>query len=85
MPGIINPKGMKSQPRLHASIKKDRIKPSDYLHFEHRFSCEDCSHFASDKNLCTIGYDTSHHLKSVQMHQYKLAGNVALCRFLEID
>ena len=85
MPGIVNPKGQKSQPRLHASIKKDRVNPTDYLKYDMRFSCEDCSHFDADKTSCTIGYNTSHHLKQVQTHQYLLSGNMALCRFLEID
>lgn len=84
--GILNPKSKeKSKPRLRASIKKDKIHPGDYLKYETRFSCEDCSHFDYSKTLCTIGYETSHHLKEVQEHQYLLAGNIAFCRFLEID
>ena len=84
--GIVNPKGPgKSKPRLHASIKKDVVNPSDYLRYDTRFSCEDCSHFDNEKVLCTIGYDPQHHIKSAQTHQYLLAGNVAFCRFLEID
>lgn len=74
-----------SPPRLHASIKKDIVAPADYLRFDSRFSCEDCSHFDSEKVFCTIGYDPKHHLKAVQTHQYELAGNMAFCRFLEID
>lgn len=86
MAGIVNPKGKgKSQPRLRPSIKKDRVNPHDYLHYETRFSCEDCSHFDADKIECTIGYDPSHHLKAEQTHQFNLAGNMAFCRFLEID
>ncbi len=85
-PGIVNPKGPgKSKPRLHASIKKDAVNPSDYLNYDTRFSCEDCSHFDSEKVLCTIGYNPIHHLKATQTRQYELAGNMAFCRFLEID
>lgn len=85
MPGIVNPKGKKSQPRLHASIKKDSVHPSDYLKYDFRFACEDCSHFDGDKIVCTIGYNPANHLKEVQTHQYQLSGNMAFCRFLEID
>jgi hypothetical protein len=86
MPGIYNPKSkQKSQPRLHASIKKDKINPRDYNNLELRFSCEDCSHFDCTKIICTIGYNPQHHIKSQQIKQYDLAGNMALCRFLEID
>jgi hypothetical protein len=84
--GIFNPKSKeKSKPRLRPSIKKDKIHPGDYLKFDTRFSCEDCSHFNSAQSICTIGYETSHHLKAQQEHQYLLAGNMAFCRFLEID
>lgn len=86
MAGIVNPKGPgKSKPRLHASIKKDVVHPADFLKYETRFSCEDCSHFDGEKVLCTIGYNPQHHLKATQNHQYLLAGNMAFCRFLEID
>lgn len=86
MAGIVNPKGKnKSQPRLTPSIKKDVVNPHDFMKYDTRFSCEDCSHFDGDKILCTIGYNPQHHLKAVQNHQYELAGNMAFCRFLEID
>ena len=85
-PGIYNPKSKeKSKPRLHASIRKDTVHPADYLKYDTRFSCEDCSHFDSEKVVCTIGYNPTHHLKAEQEHQYELAGNMAFCRFLEID
>lgn len=86
MAGIVNPKGKgKSQPRLRAAIKKDVVNPGDFLRYDFRFACEDCSHFDADKTICTIGYDPSHHLKAEQTHQYHLAGDMAFCRFLEID
>lgn len=86
MAGIINPKTKgKSQPRLHASIKKDKVDPRDYLAYDTRFSCEDCSHFDPAQTICTIGYNPAHHLKAEQTRQYLLAGNMAFCRFLEID
>lgn len=86
MVGIVNPKSKnQSPPRLRAAIKKDMVRPGDYMQYDTRFSCEDCSHFDSDNTLCTIGYNPQHHLKAVQEHQYLLAGNMAFCRFLEID
>ncbi|MEN0057347.1 MAG: hypothetical protein AAGB31_00825 [Bdellovibrio sp.] len=86
MAGIVNPKGPgKSQPRLRPSIKKDAIHPHDYLAYETRFSCEDCSHFDGQKTICTLGYNPAHHLKSEQTRQYLLSGTMAFCRFLEID
>ncbi|QDK38854.1 hypothetical protein [Bdellovibrio sp. NC01] len=84
--GIVNPKSKgKSQPRLRPSIHKDRINPQDYMKYDTRFSCEDCSHFDSDKVVCTIGLVPEHHTKAAQTHQYELAGNMAFCRFIEID
>ena len=71
-PGIVNPKSKeKSQPRLHASIRKESIHPVDYLKYDTRFSCEDCSHFDSEKVVCTIGYNPIYHLKATQIHQYE--------------
>ncbi len=84
--GIVNPKSKgKSQPRLHASMRKDTVKASDYLKYDMRSSCEDCSHFNSEKVVCTIGYNPTLHLKAEQTHQYFLSGNMAFCRFIEID
>lgn len=86
MAGITNPKSkQKSAPRIHPSIKKERVNPADYMQYDTRFSCEDCSHFDGEKILCTLGYNPQHHLKAVQTAQYVLSGNMAFCRFLEID
>ncbi len=80
---------MKTPKRLTPSIKKDYVHPSDYLNFDHRWSCEDCSHFKRKDELsgeaCTIGYIISHHLKAQQIHDYELSGKMAFCRFHEID
>ncbi|MNS91607.1 hypothetical protein D3C72_1257040 [compost metagenome] len=86
MSGILNPKSkQKSAPRLHPSIKKEAVNPSDFMKYDTRFSCEDCSHFDSDKIVCTIGYNPQHHLKAEQTKQYELSGTMAFCRFIEID
>jgi hypothetical protein len=79
-----NPK--KFQPkRLHPSIKKERMNPSDYLNYDFRFACEECSHFDTSEERCTLGYQSSHHRKAQQAHDFELSGRMALCRFHEID
>lgn len=84
-PQKTTPKKPKTAPRLHASIKKDRLHPADFLKYNLRVSCEDCSHFDSDKIQCTLGYNAANHLKAEQTHQYFLSGSMAFCRFHEID
>lgn len=71
--------------RLNRSIKTDAIDASDYMKFETRFACEDCAHFDSAGELCTIGYQPAPHRRAEQERTYNLSGRVALCRFLEID
>ncbi len=79
------PNGKFQLKRIRASIKKDRVSPSDFLRYDFRSSCEDCSHFNSLKILCTLGYNTSPHLKAQQLYDYEVSGKIAQCRFLEID
>lgn len=71
--------------RLRPSIKFDPMTAKDYLKYDFRFACEDCSHFSSDSKLCTIGYHTKWHLKDFQKKSFELGGKMALCRFIEID
>lgn len=71
--------------RLNTSIKFDGIHPADYLKFDLRLSCEDCTHFNHEAESCTLGYVTQWHRKAFQEHSYELTGKVALCRFQEID
>jgi hypothetical protein len=76
----------KFQPkRIRPSIKKDGINPRDYLKYDFRTSCEDCSHFYSQRGLCTLGYNTVPHRKAQQQKDYELSGMIAQCRFIEID
>lgn len=78
--------GAKFHPkRIRPSIKKDAINPRDYLHYDFRTSCEDCSHFDSKNESCTLGYNTTPHRKAQQQHDYNLTGMIAQCRFIEID
>ena len=71
--------------RIYASIKKDVVNPSDYLHYDIRSACEECSHFNAVQIQCTLGYNVSPHLKSQQTHDMELSGRMAQCRFHEID
>lgn len=76
----------KFQPkRIRPSIKKDAVAPGDYLKYDFRASCEDCSHFNSQAAICTLGYNTAPHRKTQQQHDYETTGMIAQCRFLEID
>lgn len=72
-------------PRIRASIKLDTVNPSDYLKYDFRSSCEDCSHFDAPQLQCTLGYPAELHLRSAQLQTYLLSGKMALCRFHEID
>lgn len=76
---------MSTPKRVTQSIKKDKVSASDYLNYDHRWSCEDCTHFNSSGESCTLGYVTSHHLKRQQTKDFELSGRMAFCRFHEID
>jgi len=67
------------------SIKKDVIHPEDFLNMKLMYSCEDCSHFASEEQECSIGFWSRNHLRKSQLKNYNLSGQMALCRFMEID
>lgn len=67
------------------SVIFDKIHPADYLGLDIIYACEQCSHFDSEGQRCTIGYEASLHLKAVQDKMYELSGRVAFCRFCEID
>jgi hypothetical protein len=71
------------KPRV--SIRRDPMNPSDYLNYQFRFSCEDCTHFKASDATCTLGYWPQWHRKAFQTEEYERTGKMALCRFLEID
>lgn len=75
----------KTPKRIGSSIKKEFVHPRDYNAYSLPFSCEDCSHFASENENCTLGLPTEAHLKRNQIHSYDLSGKIAFCRFQEID
>lgn len=71
--------------RLRTSIRFDAVNPSDYMKYDFRFACEDCTHFNVENENCTLGYNSFWHRKDFQKKSYELSGKMALCRFLEID
>lgn len=75
----------KTVKRIKPSMKRESILASDYNHFNLPFSCEDCSHFDSENIICTFGLNPIPHLRSTQKHTYEVSGQMALCRFQEID
>lgn len=75
----------KTPKRLTPSMKKEAILASDYLRYNLPFSCDECSHFKSSDETCTLGLPTEPHLKRNQEKSYFLSGKMALCRFQEID
>lgn len=84
MPGPSNhaPKA-RTPRRLRTSIRFDTVNPTDYLKYDFRTACEDCTHF--DGKGCSQGYESKWHRRDFQTKSYELSGKVALCRFLEID
>lgn len=66
-------------------MKKDVIHPRDYNSYKLPYACEDCSYFSSENATCTLGFNTTPHLKKNQIQSYELSGKMALCRFIEID
>ena len=75
----------KTAKRIRPSIKKESILASDYNRFTLPFSCEECSHFSNEKTLCTLGLYSFPHLENTQRKSFELSGQMALCRFQEID
>jgi len=79
-----NPKA-KTPKRLRQSIRFDAIHPADYLKYDLKTACEDCTHFCQENKECTLGYNSHWHRKEFQKYSFELSGKVALCRFMEID
>lgn len=71
--------------RIRASIKKDVVNAHDFLNYDIRSACEDCSHFSALQTRCTLGFNVAPHLKAQQLHDMELSGRMAQCRFHEID
>lgn len=75
----------KTPRRLRKSLILDGIRPQDLRDLKMTFCCEQCSHFNSSDQSCSIGYLTEPHLRENQLKTYELTGKMAFCRFLEID
>ena len=71
--------------RIRKGIKLDRVSAQDYSQYDFIFACEQCSHFCSESETCTIGYQASQHRRELQMKRFNHTGHMALCRFIEID
>jgi hypothetical protein len=74
-----------TKPQIRRGLILDPIHPKDYRELDIIHCCEQCSHFASGSQSCTIGYDAKKHLRATQIKNYELLGKVAFCRFTEID
>lgn len=70
---------------LRPSIKKDRIHPKDFNSLNIPFACEDCAHFNPEFSSCTIGFWTKNHLRHAQLQSYFMSGEMAICRFMEVE
>jgi len=75
----------KTVKRIKPSIRREAIAAADYNRYVLPFSCEECSHFSTEKLACTLGLYSTPHLEKNQRHDYELSGQMALCRFQEID
>lgn len=78
-------KTAKTPKRIRPSIKLDKIHPAQFNKYRLPWACEDCTHFDSTNESCTLGYNTAHHRLVQQQKQYEISGSMALCRFQEID
>jgi hypothetical protein len=77
--------GKFTKKRIYASIKKDVVNPHDYLNYDIRAACEECTHFNEPNIQCTLGFNCGPHLLAQQTHDMELSGRMAQCRFHEID
>ncbi len=75
----------KTMKRIRPSMKKETILAADYNRLILPFSCEDCSHFSMENTSCTLGLNPIPHLAATQKKTFELSGQMALCRFQEID
>jgi hypothetical protein len=83
--GTVKKINAKTPKRLRTSIRFDAVNPGDYLKYDFRSACEDCTHFDRDAEICTLGYESKWHRRDFQIKSFELSGKMALCRFLEID
>ncbi len=75
----------KTPKKLRPSIRYDGINPQDYFKYDFIYCCEQCTHFDTVNETCTLGYNCEPHRQQIQQEHYVRTGRMALCRFLEID
>ncbi|MCB9072128.1 MAG: hypothetical protein H6623_00780 [Bdellovibrionaceae bacterium] len=71
--------------RPRRSIKLDRVNPADFNKMSMVYSCEQCSHYDPEKDVCTIGYWPELHKQKAQLQRFYTHSHMAFCRFMEID
>ncbi|MAE74918.1 MAG: hypothetical protein CL675_12565 [Bdellovibrionaceae bacterium] len=74
----------KSQRRAKRLVQ-DPVNPSDFMHLNMTFCCEQCTHFDDQSPKCTLGFPHRPHLRKNQLELYNLTGRMIFCRSLEID
>lgn len=72
-------------PSSRKSIVADRVHPKDFHEEFMIYCCEQCSHFDSNSEKCTLGFPSHLHRKEIQLKRYSITGHMTFCRFLEID
>ncbi len=70
--------------RVRRGMKTDRVDWGDFKRYQPQVFCDDCIHFDAPQKHCTMGYAPLH-TKTEQMAQFELTGEMAFCRFCEIN
>lgn len=70
--------------RQRKDIRKDRVAPQDWMRYHLRVACEDCSFYSQVQSACVIGFNPRFR-RAEQEASFFFSGEVAFCRFLEID
>ncbi len=66
-------------------IRPDRVSSKDLNEYNLAYACEDCVHYESKTKECLIGLKSQIHLKSNQLKQARLSGEMLFCRFIDIE
>ncbi|MCJ8275410.1 MAG: hypothetical protein HRT44_01720 [Bdellovibrionales bacterium] len=71
--------------RIRRSVKLDRVNPADFRQLNIQYCCEQCSHFCTETQKCTIGFPAYLHTREIQLKRFNSHSHMAFCRFHEID
>lgn len=82
---MTSPRYVPTPKKLRKSMILDGINPQDFREMKIISACEDCSHFNPVAVGCSLGYNSTPHLRENQQKCYELTGKMAFCRFHEID